>query len=1239
MSLVHGQNISAAEIEYEISRWDATLFARLGNAIAWVSTWQSTPALPAFTERVNVADNGIDAQWTGAIELDDTSRPSLLRSGNNVFQYKKREVTDQTRSRIVSALADDLRGEAGAIEQSTGHPLSSYVFFTNVDLTIEQHNTLRAAILDGISGSHVSVNIVGAAELAAMLNQFAHLRSAFFATGAFRTWGESWDAHESATILPRAPLIGRDDLIATVQHWIRDPEVRVIVLSGTHMMGKSRVVLEATRARDADVVEALDRASLTVEQLRRLEVPGREIVVIVNDADAEQAEQLAGAALTRNGLKVIFCLPTSESAPAPSFGYDTRIRPMSLRGISEEHGRQLIRAIRTDLDFSLESWVLDNADGVPGVILAAARLGPELRRDGGNFIEQIATGFERQVNARVGPSPRQALGILSLMSHVGIERDPARELSVLCTAFGSEENAVLNAIEPLVAAGFLRRDGSYAEVIPPPLANRLAARTVRGRARAVRQCFFDLADAGRARFLRRLLLLQDEEAQQFWEDMLGTDGPFATLDGLIESSRMFRFAAAANGQRAAPVLLRILQGNGLEDRHRIEGDERRDLVYAIEEMLFRDSTSETALRSLILLAEAESETWSNNATGVAKEAFFPLHPQMPLGLPRRLSVLREMMGQSSGLSMLAVDFAAAALEPHTSMQVRTTSAATPLGHRPQMTWGEVFRYQESCIDLLMDAAFRDERPAVRQAAGSHLPRALMELVMRAQTEHALPHLRAIVDAVIVGDDDFSVSGLADAIMWGRRAIRDGDARTPEDEETRETIRVLEEMIEKIKNATFAVRLKLWTGGWLLDPDSTTAPRAAADVAIAGLAQEACQAPQLLTEELTLWLSLAAQQGGNFWFQVGLADTNGIFQQRARQLSSTDKSTREFISYLLGWAARDRAAAQQFFDHVVDVDVATPHAVLAGALEIDPPDRGTSRMVGLLTSNRIDSERAAGGLLLGSTWLRQVSDEGLLQVFRVIAGRDFSGGSEIPHVVFHRISDRPIAPGPLTDFCWEYLEAHQPNHAHLADFYSDHLAARLTKLDPDRAFALLQTTIIDEREGSRWNPLSSHQPTFWRELSNLDRARALATVLDASRTPGLARVSIMWHMPNLMDLRADRNLLRQYAARGEQEALTVVQSITGGRAGFWPLAFELVNLYPENKRLRRDLELRVEQMGQLIAGPYSEHYERCREDVDYALGLPDVTEPVRIWLVDFSTRLRRAADEQRRREADDRINRG
>jgi hypothetical protein len=1239
MPLIHGQNISAQDIEHEVSRWDAVLFARLGNAVAWASTWEDTPTTPAFTERVNVADNGIDAQWIGTIALGDAGHPSLLRDGTNVFQYKKREVTEQSRAAIVTGLIAELRGAAADVEQRTGHHLSSYVLFTNIDLTIEQHERLRTAIAEGITDGHVTVAVIGAANLAAMLNGLPHLRSAFFATGAFRTWGESWDAHERAVIFPHAPLTGRDQLLTTLRAWLNDPDVRVIALSGTHMMGKSRLALEATRVRDVNVVEALDRASLSIDQLRRLEIPGREVIVIVNDADASQTQQLTEAALVRSGLKLMFCLPTMEAMPAPSFGLDSRIHATSLHGLTEPQSRELLRAIRKDLDFALESWVLDNADGVPGVILAAALLGPELRRDGESFLEQVARGFERQVIARVAEPARQALGILSLMSHVGIEREAIQELNVICASFGADVHSVLDAVEALVAAGFVRLDGSYAEVVPPPLANRLAARTIRGRPDSVRRCFVELTDAGRARFLRRLLLLRGDEAQRFWEDLLGDQGPFATLDGLIENSQLFRFAAAANGERAAPTLLRLLQGSSVEQRRTIVDDARRDLVRAVEEMLFREATSETALRSLILLAEAENETWSNNATGVAKEAFFPLHSQMPLPLPRRLNLLVEMMRLSERISLIAVDAMADALELSTAITTRTTSGATPLGQRPEMTWGDVFRYQEGCIDLLMNAALRDDRVSIRSTAARRVPRALMNLVLRGQVRRSLPHLSTIVDAVIAETDTFNVSDLADAMMWGRHALRGDNNDAADDETTRETVCALTEMIDRLLSASFAVRLKLWAGGWLFDPENTPAPRAAADAAIAGLAREVHQTPSLLTDDLVEWLSSGAAQAGSFWFQIGRGDIDGIFRSRIRALAANDAGVNAFVTYILGWCSRDRDGGRRFFSEVAGAEIATPRAILFGALEIDPPDQGADRIVELIQTGRIDGERMLDPLR-AARWLREVSEHDLVRVLRLIAGPDFARGSQIPHFIFFRAHDTPLAAGPLADLAWEYLEAHQPTNVDMADFYSDYVAARLAPLDRERGFGLLRTTILDERSGHRWNPLASRpQLSFWRELSQLDRARALATLLDASRTQGNARYTINWHLPYLIDLESDAALLSDYAARGEPEALTVCQALTGGRNGFWPLVFRLVNLYPASAQLRRDLELRVEQMGQLISGAYSEHFQRCRDDVEQALLLPGVTEPIRMWLTDFSGRLGRALDEQRRREADERINRG
>jgi hypothetical protein len=259
-------------------------------------------------------------------------------------------------------------------------------------------------------------------------------------------------------------------VLGTLQTWIDDPAVRVIALSGTHMMGKSRVALEATRQRDTAFVEALDRQTLNIDHLRRLTSPSRVVLALVNDPDAELAEELARETLATDGLKLILSLSTAAAAPAPSFGLDTRVQSLSLPALSDEKSGELLKAAGGELDFSLESWVVENAGGVPGVILAAAQVGAELRRDGGTFLNQVARGFEQKAQLRLSSSEQQALRALSLMSHVGIEGPARTEAEIINEQFRVDLNALLDSIERLHAAGFIRLDGSYAEVVPPPLA-------------------------------------------------------------------------------------------------------------------------------------------------------------------------------------------------------------------------------------------------------------------------------------------------------------------------------------------------------------------------------------------------------------------------------------------------------------------------------------------------------------------------------------------------------------------------------------------------------------------------------------------------------------------------------------------------------------------------------------------------------------------------------------------------
>src|SRR5262249_18506561 len=157
---------------------------------------------------------------------------------------------------------------------------------------------------------------------------------------------------------------------------------------------------------------------------------------------------------------------------------------------------------------------------------------------------------------------------------------------------------------------------------------------IRGRLTQIRALFEALSPSARRRFLRRLILLRGEEARAFWAEMLAVDGPLSTLESISDNAELFRFAATAAGTQVGPHLLNLLRRASVADRLAIKGERRRHLFHAVEQLLFREETSEIGIWCLAMLAEAENEDWANNSVGVFREVFFPLHEQMPLLLAR-----------------------------------------------------------------------------------------------------------------------------------------------------------------------------------------------------------------------------------------------------------------------------------------------------------------------------------------------------------------------------------------------------------------------------------------------------------------------------------------------------------------------------------------------------------------------------------------------------------------------------
>lgn len=874
--IVHGQDIQSKDVESATFYWDASRFAGLSNDLVWAQTERKTGAIPLMTGRVFVADNGEDAEWIGTPQRGARRAGKFLRPGLNVFQYKKRSVSDTDRNKIVQKLRSELRRALADVEVRTGKIVASYILFTNVDVTIQDQESLASAIRHDREDTHVA--IMGAAHLAAALNGLPHLRSAYFATQGFQTWEAAREAHAALAFTGAdIDLVGRDDGLGELLSWINDPQVRAIVLTGPPNMGKSRLALEATRDRHFDCVEAMETHAALVSGLNDLHGSSGETIVLLDDPEPDVAQKLVREVLAKPRLKLLLTVPTSDAVAVPNFGYDNRVRQLNLDPLSDEAARSLVQSAGENVDYGLVNWITQMAGGVPGILLAAARIGAALREQSGDFVTKVASALATKARGRCTERQFDALQLLSCLSFVGVEGEYQGELNTICQVFGTELSAILNSIAPLHAAGLLRRSGSFTAVAPPLLADHLAESLFRDHAEALGTLFRRLDPAGLRRFLRRLVQLRGPAAEAFWSSLVQPSGPFGTLPDLIANASLFHRCAASLPASFAAQVAAALADAPLPTRLKISGNTRRDFVWGLQEMLLRTDTSKDALRGLGELAEAENENYNSNATGVFSEAFHPRHPQMPLSHARRLVILRSFMSSGGRESRILVGLHAceAALRRSFTVRLVSSSGSRPPGTMPTMTWQEYWQYQREILGLIREAT-NHGREAVRRRAKNLLPAAAENLVAQGTLEQAIDALEETLDRLLDGDFEFHGRDVAEALWRGQKNLQQIVEAQPDQAPCLDRFAHAR---ERLNSAPYSVRLRQLVGGWsFLDEEGDSAHSyfERHSARIEELAKVACADPSLLDDDTVEWLlSSAAQRSARLSFGLAWVNTTRL----------------------------------------------------------------------------------------------------------------------------------------------------------------------------------------------------------------------------------------------------------------------------------------------------------------------------------------------------------------------------
>lgn len=1245
-SLVYGQPISAEEIERIVSReFSPEMFVRLCNSIAWASTGKECSSLPFFTERIYVPDGGRDAEWTVEIAPSKKQVSAFLSSGWNVYQYKHRDVSARNRTEIVSKLKADLKGALKDVIDRHKRKLSRYVLFVNLHLTLDEQNTLKANIQHNCGENEsTTVEIVEAAFLASSLNNLPHLRSSFFSTSQFITWQQAWLEHENRKIYgANISLTGRDEKLNVLRTLIDNPEVRAVIISGAKDIGKTRLVLEATRHRAVETVVSVNR-SIEASDLRYLESSSSDVVILIEDPNPNKIKELINQILSLSSLKLIITVPISENSPTINFGLDERIETVQLSPLREEESRELLRTAEPELDHAVKSWIVKQAGGNPGILLLAAKQGTALRKGYGSFLDQIAKALEQEVQEQVGITALEVLKLLSLLEYVGIEGRAFVEVKTLCKWFrpNLQLNEVNGVIQNLIELGFLQSRGIYAEVTPPLFANHLSASMLKGRRSEFLALFADLNQEERSRLIRRLQGLNSEKIAWFWNEIFSPNGLLRDLPTAISNREILYLAACANPSRTIRLIEQIKTTN-LEERKYLQYSERSTLIWALEELIFHEGTSLHALWCLGLIAEIEPTNANNNsATGKFCQCFRPFHSQVPLPFQYRLDLLKQfsLSNQSTvELRLLAIQVIKTTLDRWGYHFLREVRGNKPSDSMPQMTWGDVWNYQENLLQLLIELAQSDQSQ-VAEAARQSLPQAIEEFSMlQFSPKITTSAFQKAIDWVINEQISLPVSKLADALnsvysFYQEEKKKFGSDAEIEVEKLLESLNALRESLNKCE---FAIRMKRWAGHctsshieYELDEYGNHVYRDEQEAQI--LAQEVINNPSLLTKELLDWLcSAEAQEAHKFCFQLGRLDIDRRWITQIEQIGIRQDGIKIFSAYCGGLSQINRQFVSEYLDEVTKQGEVRAEAIVYATQKLGGDLQGVNCMVRLIRDERVDPKFVEYVLEWGR-WLAPLNSDEYLCLLEAIAGPDLINAAAVVKSLWMWLHLEKTIEGRLADFAWHCLEVSNGEHQDYHCF--DQLALYLVRDDVGRGFELLEKLLLRQlTEYQCWNPISSNdQREFWHFLYSHDRKLSIEIPLKIAVEDSRQHSLISWHLQRIINQEENLDVLTEFAKSSETQAKVVCDILSSKSSAFWQIAFEIITQYSDSQDIKNALSYLVVE-----PNPMRSRLEYLRNGlnvVEQALNEKHPSFPARLWLDELRLDLQiKIEEEQSSQEVD------
>jgi DNA polymerase III delta prime subunit len=466
----------------------------------------------------------------------------------------------------------------------------------------------------------------------------------------------AWQESESSRVLVEQVRSGIDLNTGTLTH---------LHIHGPPGVGKTRLAMEICRdaAWREFVLYIRDAGGVQADHLIQsiAAEPGVRLVLVIDEAQSADLELFSEAASRCNGRVRLVTIGHGKS-PDRSLIPGHEVTPLSEDAIDS-----IVRSLHPGIPIERSRFVARFAGGYVRLAMLAAPVvasGNVVDVRGLLGIDEVTSFLGRML----GGKSRNALYVVAVLTRVGWDEDREIEGQSIADHLGMNWADVKSAVAEFDRSfGIVAVAGRYRYVSPKPLAMYLAVEAWTLFASQLRTLPDALpSDDARASYFERLRgMASSPQAGQFAREELKRFFSLADLAS-HRAARRWSALSAADPEFAATWLASVLGEASRQQRLQLEGQVRRELVGTLVRLCWRASAFVSCARSLARLAQAENESWANNASGefVARYQLWLGGTAMPY--LQRLVVVDELItsGETANLILAIRALALVGLDHH-----------------------------------------------------------------------------------------------------------------------------------------------------------------------------------------------------------------------------------------------------------------------------------------------------------------------------------------------------------------------------------------------------------------------------------------------------------------------------------------------------------------------------------------------------------------------------------------------